>query len=285
MKTDFVPELEQLGLSTAEAQIYTTLLSNGSLGASAISDLTGLQRTNVYPVLWSLADKGVIEGGAGYGSKFTAVPPNKALSSLVAREREAQVLRERLAGQLADRMASAVNSNGAVPDQLIEVIRHPKVIAERFDRLQLEATRQIDSLIKAPFFCQPSNPAQATAQKRGVRVRSLYEQAVLDDESVGPHLSKWIAAGEEARVYDGELPHKLAIFDSQVVLMPLMLAGEQTRALLIRHPQLAQNLSLAFEFLWQRADPIFPTGGKKNSRPAKRVDRQRKQLISSNSNH
>jgi sugar-specific transcriptional regulator TrmB len=285
MKETFTSELQALGLSSAEAQIYTTLLSNGSLGATAIANLTGLQRSNVYPILWSLADKGVVERGAGYGSRFTALPPGEALPSLIVREREDLVLRERLASQLAGRMASVVNSNGTAPEQLIEVIRHPKVIAERFDRLQLVAKRQIDSLIKAPFFCRPSNPAQQKAQKHGVRVRSLYERAVLNDAAVEPYLAKWVGAGEEARVYDGQLPHKLAIFDSQVVLMPLMLAREQTRALLIRHPQLARNLTLAFEFLWQQSEPISPTLRKKSVTLAKSAHRNGKRLIDSNSNH
>jgi hypothetical protein len=52
------------------------------------------------------------------------------------------------------------------------------------------------------------------------------------------------------------LPHKLAIFDNEVVVMPLPLPGEQMRTLLIRHTQLAKSLGLAFQFLWNQAEPI-----------------------------
>jgi hypothetical protein len=54
----------------------------------------------------------------------------------------------------------------------------------------------------------------------------------------------------------GELPHKLAIFDSQIVLMPLIRPGHQTKTFLIRHAQLAESLSLAFQFVWDRSEPV-----------------------------
>ena len=259
MKQSFVSDLQQLGLSSAEAQIYTTLLNNGSLGAAAIASLTGLQRCNVYPVLWSLADKGLVAGGAGYGSTFTAVPPAKALPSLITREKETLSQREQLAEQLAELMSPLVPSEETAPKDLIEVLRNPQVVADRFQQLQLEARRQIDVFTKPPFFHRTGNPAQKNVLRRGVHARSLYEKTALEDPAVKPYIASWVGTGEEARVYDGELPHKLVIFDSRVVLMPLIKPGEQTRTLVIRHAQLAQSLSLAFQFLWERSEPIAAT--------------------------
>lgn len=268
MKQSFASELQQLGLSSIEAQIYTTLLNNGSLGAAAIASLTGLQRCNVYPLLWSLADKGVVAGGAGYGSTFTAVPPAKALPSLITREKETLSQREQLAHQLVALMTPLVPAEETTPKDLIEVLRNPQVVADRFQQLQSEAKRQIDVFTKPPFFHRAGNPAQKNVLRRGVHARSLYERAALEDPAVKPYIATWIGTGEEARVYDGELPHKLVIFDSQVVLMPLIKPGEQTRTLVIRHAQLAQSLSLAFQFLWERSEPIA-TSPEKKSRASK----------------
>jgi len=263
MKRSFISDLQQLGLSSAEAEIYTTLLNNGSLGAAAIASLTRLQRCNVYPVLWSLADKGLVAAGAGYGSTFSAVAPAKALPSLITREKEMLSQREQLAGQLAELMSPLVSPEEAAPNDLIEVLRNPQVVADRFQQLQLEARRQIDVFTKPPFFHRTGNPAQKNVLRRGVHARSLYEKAALEDPAVKPYIATWIGAGEEARVYDGELPHKLAIFDRRVVLMPLIKPGEQTRTLVIRHAQLAQSLSLAFEFLWRQSKPIVTKHQKK----------------------
>ena len=283
MTDDFQLELQELGLLPAEAQVYTALVRNGALGGSAIASVTGCPRSSVYLTLNSLLDKGLIEGGPGHGSRFSVVPPGKALPSLVVQEKEAISQREKIATHLGDRLSSLVEPAESIPENFIQIIRSPRAVGERFDQLQLEAKRRIEVLSKAPAFNRPGNPAQARALKHGIRGRSIYEKAVLDDPSVKPFLAKWIAAGEEARIYDGELPHKLAIFDAKIALMPLILPGEQLKAVLIRHSQLVQTLTLAFEYLWEQSEPVAPKRRNRPVKSAEKVDRKGKQRFGSNS--
>lgn len=264
-------ELTQLGLTPTEAQVYLALLQNGALGASAIAAATGLARTAVYPSVGSLVDKGLVNAGEGYGSRFSAVPAEQALPHLLEHDKEALLQRERLTRELVERISSLEEREEAAPDEVIQVIRSPRAVAERFDRLQLEAERQIDVFCKPPFFQRMGNPTQEKAQRRGVRYRSLYEKSALEDPVIRPFFSSWLSSGEEARICDQELPHKLAIFDAQVVLMPLIRPGEQTKTLLIRHPQLAQSLSLAFEYVWERSEPITQLGKEKPPKAVKAV--------------
>lgn len=288
MQEKHLANLEKVGLSTAEAQIYLALVRRGApMGASAVVAATGVPRSSVYPTLTRLTDMGLVEAEAGYGGRFSPVPAEQALPSLITREREELSQREQIAGELTKELKSlgeAAESNGE--SELIQVLRDPRVIGQRFERLQLEAKRQVDIMVRAPILNpRRDNPAQAKAQRRGIRFRCLYESAAIEDAEIKPYLEGWIAAGEEARVYDGKLPHKVAIFDAEVVLLPLIMAGEQMRALFIRHQELAEGLSMLFEFLWQQSESISPIGGKKTIRPAKSVDRKRKQFIGSNSNH
>ena len=249
-------ELVELGLSPTEAQIYLALLQNAAVTASALAGATGLSRSRVYQTLCSLSDKGLVESGAGYGSKFVVVSPQQALPALVLREEESLAERKQVANRLGQRLAALVDQNETGPEGLVQVIRNPRAVADRFERLELEAERQIDIWTKPPIFLRSGNPNLERALRRGVKSRSVYEKAALDDPAVEPYFRTWITAGEEARVYDGVLPHKLAIFDSQIVLMPLIRPGEQTKTLLIRHAELAQSLSLAFQFIWDRSEPI-----------------------------
>lgn len=267
MKDSMAAELIQLGLTPTEAQVYLALLQNGALGASAIAAATGLARTAVYPSVGSLVDKGLVNASEGYGSRFSAVPAEQALPHLLEHDKEALLQRERLTHELVERISSLEEQEEAAPDEIIQVIRSSRAIVERYDRLQLEAERQIDVFNKPPFFSRGGNPALEKALRRGVRARGLYEKAALDDPAVKPYFTGWIAAGEETRIYDGELPHKLAIFDSQVVLMPLIRLGEQTKTLLVRHPQLAQSLSLAFEHIWERSKPVALARKGKSTKP------------------
>jgi sugar-specific transcriptional regulator TrmB len=256
MKETLAAELSQLGLTPTEAQVYVALLQNGAMGASAIAAATGLARTAVYPAVGSLVDKGLAHGGEGYGSRFSAVSADEALPHLLAADKEALLHRERLTSEVIDRISAIEERAESAPDEVIQVIRSPRAVAERFERLELEAEKQIDIWTKPPFFSGKGNQTLEKALRRGVKARSLYEKAALEDPAVKPYFHKWITAGEEARIYDGDLPHKLAIFDSEIVLMPLIRPGEQTKTLLIRHAQLAQSLSLAFQFVWDRSEPV-----------------------------
>jgi sugar-specific transcriptional regulator TrmB len=289
MQKELRSDLQRLGLASAEADLYLRLLSEGALSAAALASATGLQRTAVYPVLDSLRQKGLVESGEGYGSRFSAARPDKAFSLLVAREREAISQRARLAeeelverSRLADAVAQKLKSigepsgfNGA--SELVQVIRDPRVVQERVGRLQQEAKEQIDVFTKPPYFAR-TNPGEQQSLRRGLQVRSLYERSGLNDPLVASNLAQWMAAGEQARVIEQELPHKLAIFDRQTVVMPLPLGSDQMRTLIIRHPQLAKSLGLAFEFLWSQAKPIdalkagFPErqGSKFKNQPRKK---------------
>lgn len=259
MREKHLATLEKVGLSTAEAQIYLALVRNGApMGASAVVTATGVPRSSVYPTLSALVDKGLVESEAGYGGRFSAVPAEQALASLIVREKEELSQREKLARELADELKSArAATEGNYDTEAIQVLRDPRVISERFDRLQLEAEKQVEVFIKGPIFNpQYTNPIQEKAMRRGVRYRGLYERGIVDAPEIKRFLAKWIAGGEEARSHDGELPHKLAIFDRQNILLPLATPGGKIRTLSIRHPQLANSLGLLFDFLWERAEPI-----------------------------
>lgn len=276
MRSNARTQLEKLGLSAAEAQVYFVLVRNGrSLGASAVAAATGVPRTNVYPILNSLLDMGIVQAEAGYGSQYRAVRPKEALPSLILRAREDLAQREHVARELVEHFESfAESSENNGTSEVIQVLRDPRVIAERFERLQLEVERQLDIFVKAPFFAPQGNPAGDNLARRGVRSRALYERAVLEAPDIQPYVAKWISQGEESRVHEGALPHKLAIFDQRHVLMPLVMSDGQGKALSITHPQLATSLGMLFDFLWARGKPLVlaPPRGKRP--PASKTRRQ-----------
>src|SRR6266550_5967942 len=139
MANDPASALQELGLLAAEAHVYLALVRNGALSGSAVASVTGFPRSSVYLTLNSLLDKGLIEGGPGHGSRFAVVPPNKALPSLVVQEKEAISQREKVAAHLGQRLSSLVEPAETGPDELIQVIRSPRGVADRYERLQLEA--------------------------------------------------------------------------------------------------------------------------------------------------
>lgn len=256
-------ELEDLGLTPTEAAAYLALLRLGRLGARDLAEATGTKRSSIYPVLRTLQERGLVEGGTGYGSRFDAVAPERALPGLVDHERveiaEALSRKEAAAKEVAARLAELhASKEESTTAELAEVIRNPRAVTERFARLQLEAKESIEMFVKAPFVATSGNPEEMTALSRGVRVRSLYEEAILDDDAVRPHLQRWLSRGEEARVLRGELPFKLALIDRTFALMPLDTphSYREVTSLLVRNTGLGGGLALLFDWFWSRATDV-----------------------------
>jgi sugar-specific transcriptional regulator TrmB len=261
---DVQAKLEKWGLSKAQAQVYLALVSHPkTLGASALAAAAGVPRPSVYSVISSLVDKGMVRNGEGYGSRFAALPPEEALPHLMAADKERVAEREILTGELVRGLGLlAGQKEKSSGTNLIEVLRDPRALEAGFRKLQREATKEVHTLVKGPFVLKKlnrkGNPAEQESLGRGVKHRAIYESALLADENVAPFLENWIAAGEEARSFDGELPLKLVLFDSKTAWVPLETNAVRhpVVTVLIRHHALGQALRLLFDYLWQESKPI-----------------------------
>ena len=278
--------LEQLGLSPTEAQIYLAVLHHGPLAATAIANETGVPRTGVYPTLCSLVEKGLIEGGLGHGSKFMAVTPEEALRGLIAREEQTLSERQQIAKELTEALPRLPADAESALDDSFQVIRTAQLIGERLQRLQLEAKQLVEGIVKAPILVPRSwDRVQRKAMERGVHYKALYERAVIDDPKIAPYIDGWLAGGEEARVFEGELPYKLFVFDQEVVVATLVRRSGHPSALLARHGPYARSMSILFNFFWNQAKPLVieeqraPSTARKTSvKSAPRTDHARERI-------
>ena len=249
--------LEQLGLSRAEAKAYLCLLAQSPLPAASIAELTGTSRSSIYLVLRSLADKGLVDAGAGYNSRYHAAPPDRALTGLLEKDRAELQSRERHLAQALPKLAALFDKISGADGEIVEILRTPKLVGARFDRLQSETKRTIDVVVRGPVQVGGPNEAEISALERGVRARAIYDRAVLSDPSIHRHVAAWLAAGEQARLFPSELPMKFALFDSQTVMMPLGAPGViGVVALIVRSTELAAALELLFTTLWERSEPL-----------------------------
>ncbi|GAB3439621.1 TrmB family transcriptional regulator [Actinophytocola sediminis] len=254
---DVEPVLELLGLSKTEAKVYRCLLGESALPAATIADLTRTSRSSVYTVLRSLADKGLIEAGAGYSSRYHAAPPQQALPALLERERAELRAREEHVDQVLPQLTALFGNQADDAGEILELLRTPKVVGERFDRLQVEARHTIDIAVRGPIQIGGRNDEELAAMRRGVRTRAIYDRSALDNPAVNGYLDVWTAEGEQARWYAEDLPMKFAVFDSHTVLMPLVAPTVQgVAAIVVRHRELAAGLEFLFATLWERAEPV-----------------------------
>src|ERR1700737_1731247 len=108
------PELEKLGLSAAEAQVYLSLLRKGGIWrATAVAATLGIPRSTVYLALNALLERGLVEAEPGYAARFPARPADRALSALVTAEEEELSQRQQELSQrkqVADELARELQS-------------------------------------------------------------------------------------------------------------------------------------------------------------------------------
>jgi sugar-specific transcriptional regulator TrmB len=77
-----VKTLEGLGLSRRQARVYLALLKIGEAKANAVSNVSLVNRQDIYIVLESLQQIGLVQKRITYPSTFTATPINQALQML-----------------------------------------------------------------------------------------------------------------------------------------------------------------------------------------------------------
>jgi predicted transcriptional regulator len=254
---DSAAMLQHLGLTKSEAQVYLRVLEQPSLSAAEVADLAGVSRSSVYVILRSLAEKGLVDAGVGYNSRYQPAPPERALGQLLERDRTVLADREQHVRDVLPELADLYAQRGPVDGELVEILRTPAVVSERFDRLQTGARETIDIVVRGPIEIGGSNQAEIAALRRGVRARAIYEESALHHPTMVENLGTWVDQGEEARVFRGALPMKFAVFDGQTVLMPLVAPGVAgVVVIIVRNAEMGAALGYLFDTLWAQATPI-----------------------------
>lgn len=90
-------ELEKMGLSKAEANVYISLLKIGSSTAGSVIKENGLRKSTVYESLGRLLEKGLVSYVIKNNTKyFQATDPDKLLDFLEERKREIDENKEQI---------------------------------------------------------------------------------------------------------------------------------------------------------------------------------------------
>ena len=159
----------------------------------------------------ALAERGLVVLDATSG-EVSAAPPAVALGALL-RERhdELRAAELDLVG-LVDDYRARVTDRAA--GDLVEVITDVSAVRHRFAQIQQAARHEFRSMVVPNLQVVPAaaNEAADAGIRRGVRYRSIVDQAVLAEPGGAAEMARSLAAGEEIRVVD-RIPVKLVIAD------------------------------------------------------------------------
>lgn len=89
-------ELKELGLSTNESKVYTTLLEAGKMGAGEVAKFSGVSYSRIYEVLDSLEQKGLVKIVPEKTKKFVPASPKELLDIVKKKEENLVKIKDKI---------------------------------------------------------------------------------------------------------------------------------------------------------------------------------------------
>jgi len=269
-----IKSFSTFGLNTYETKSYLSLLEKDSLSAVEVAKISGVPRGRVYEILENLLAKGFCLSIPGKVKKYKAVNPTvfqeriqpklKVVESEIDQKKRELDSIKKDTNEIIESLVPLYNASRSKSEPLeyIEIIKDLYQIRRKYLQLCREAKEEVLAFSKPPYGGGPRKGLEEQAQQeppKGRRTRAIYE--IPKDKEEIEWLFKCIISvsashGEEVRVLK-ELPMKMAIFDSKIVLLVLEDPISKQTSLttqIIEHRSLAKGLKMLFEMLWEQAE-------------------------------
>jgi hypothetical protein len=260
---DVPGRLHPLGLSPAEEAAYELLVDRPR---STMAEIAAAWTRPEHPggVVAGLEARGLIRSLGGVPACYTVAAPDVALDGLlVEQERRLQLARE-----YAAQLAALYHEHAASPvgGSVVELVTGNRAVERRRAQILRGARSLVRRFDKPPFLDEHATAStERQLLDQGVRLRTLYDRAFVDQPGALPGIEARIDAGEQARVLP-HVPMRLWLVDQRLAILPLHRQAGATERVVVVHPSaLLDALSKLFESLWQRALPLYATGNRPRS--------------------
>ncbi len=274
---ELITELQQIGLTKREAEVYLALLQRKEFTAPELAKITTITRTKIYEILQSLVHKGIITVSSRNGNKvYRSIDPKLALQNIIVNYEESleqkliefeqkQKLDVELKKSAADSLQKELvslheeSADSLEPFDYIEMLTDIRQIGERWVTIQQNTKKELLVFTKPPY----TTPAlednieqeKEIFRKQNITIKGLYEYGGLPQEeldSLVRSVEIYREIGEEARLIE-KLPMKLVISDETLVMFALndrISLKPNITSMYVDHPGYAAALKKMFESYW-----------------------------------
>jgi len=118
-------KLQALGLTENECKAYLAILRSGACTAVQVSRESHLQRTQIYPLMWALVSKGLVEETIDRPKRYRPVDVKHALPRLAVRIRDRLNAIANESEQLAAKLEDLATKTGRAPQEEVRIIYGP----------------------------------------------------------------------------------------------------------------------------------------------------------------
>jgi Sugar-specific transcriptional regulator TrmB len=253
-----VADLVVLGLTRNEARLYLAAEGRPPLRAAELAELAGVTRTKAYAALGQLARRGMVRRRPGRVALFEAADPRLVARQLRQRGVEDQAMLVADTGALVAGLFARYYAAPASGDpfDFVELVRHGAAARARREAVAAGAGSEVLLADRpGPAGAAPP-PVDPAGQREGIRRRSLYPLAALDDPGFRARAAEREARGEQLR-FAPRVAVGLCVVDRRTSVIGL--AGEEADGpgtwLVLEHPGLSATIADAFDAAWALARP------------------------------
>ncbi|KRV49416.1 hypothetical protein AQ490_20750 [Wenjunlia vitaminophila] len=258
--------LDALGLTGEETHIYTELVRFGSCEVERLPALLGLEPGRIDQALHVLADQGLVTLEGRETPTVIASPPDIAGEVLLLRRMQELLAARAKMARLTDEYRSRALEPRVkrVPVQYTPGVAIPQFV----DQVQRRARREV-LIFDAPPYVLPLNEREWEQLAAGVSYRSVYSRESVERPGGLALISRYIEAGEEARVAS-RLPLKMMIVDRElgVLATPGGDGSEPGGVVMVHTSSLLDGLIDLFERVWAEALPLGLPGEEESAAAA-----------------
>ncbi|NUS12136.1 MAG: helix-turn-helix transcriptional regulator [Streptomyces sp.] len=251
--------LEALGLSAAAEAVYHAMLDQPHHGVDALAADCDTTPAHVRDCLDELAGLMLVRASSEHPGQMRAISPEVGLADMLARE-EAD-----LAARQAQFAASRAAVTRLVADRAGGRPRHGtrllgmNAVQARLEEMGRAAAGEVLGVHPGsshrPEDLAAGRPADTEAFARGVKMKTLYQDAARLDPHTTAHAHWLLSLGGEVRTAP-VIPQRLVVVDRAQALVPIDPADTRQGALHVTEPGLVHALVELFEQAWGTAVPL-----------------------------
>jgi sugar-specific transcriptional regulator TrmB len=262
--------LKDFGLTDKEANIYTLVAKYGALRGIEITRLSKNDKAEVYRILISLQNKGLIERTLESPTRFSAVPFEKVIDTFIKNKRDEADIVERKRISLLDDWKKITITPPESPLERFIVIEGWRKIYSRIDeivkntRRQLSSVSTVDGLLRAEQYGL-SEAILANSNKQNVKFRFITEVSNQNYDKIKKFLALLPTNCVDIKGKRQELAYnqtpKMVIRDDEEILVFINSNSEVSIpkndvALWTNCKTIVQSFSSMFEELWDNSEDI-----------------------------
>jgi DNA-binding CsgD family transcriptional regulator len=252
--------LGDLGLSDLEERVYRLLLAAPTLSTADLGAKLKATENDVLDALAALVDLSLASVDEDRPARVRLANPRVAVAELIEKVEDELLRRHRrVADTRADIDLLATSPNGQAPSGGgIERLENLDLVRERLEELAFYTRASVFSIQGGPLSpasLEAGRPLDERGLRRGIDMRVIYHESVLDNDGNREYIQGLAANGARIRT-TGESLERLIVMDASVAVLPIDPYSSARGAVIVREAGLVHGFVRVFLAAWDNADEV-----------------------------